>query len=119
MSFSAALPPDLGERAQKYAAAQGLPHSISYGEPAIPCFGPDEGGLRHGNFLPESYRAIRRNPAWNLRLAKVHTQGRRCLPTTDRGRWRELDSCTSSDALLMNIFCHPRVLRDGKVAALG
>ena len=118
MSFSAALRRDLAERAQKYAAAQGLPHSMSYGEPAIPCFGPDEGELLHGNFLPESYRAIRKNTAWNRRLAKVHTQGRRSLPTTDRGRWRELDSCTSSDALLMNIFCHPRVLRDGKVAAL-
>ncbi len=30
----------------------------------------------------------------------------------------ELDSCTSSDALLMNIFCHPRVSRGGKILAL-
>jgi hypothetical protein len=30
----------------------------------------------------------------------------------------ELDSCTSSDALLMNIFCHPSVSRDGRVSAL-
>ena len=30
----------------------------------------------------------------------------------------ELDTCTSSDALLMNVFCNPGVLRDGKVAAL-
>jgi hypothetical protein len=30
----------------------------------------------------------------------------------------ELDSCTSSDALLMNIFCHPGVKRDGRLAAL-
>ena len=30
----------------------------------------------------------------------------------------ELDACTSSDALLMNIFCHPGVARDGKVSAL-
>jgi hypothetical protein len=30
----------------------------------------------------------------------------------------ELDSCASSDALLMNIFCHPRVLRDGKIPDL-
>ena len=29
----------------------------------------------------------------------------------------ELDSCTSSDALLMNIFCHPGVKRDGRLAA--
>jgi hypothetical protein len=30
----------------------------------------------------------------------------------------ELDSCTSSDALLMNIFCHPSVSRDDRVRAL-
>jgi len=30
----------------------------------------------------------------------------------------ELDTCTSSDALLMNIFCHPCPPGDGKVAAL-
>ena len=30
----------------------------------------------------------------------------------------ELDSCNSSDALLMNIFCHPHVPRSGKVCAL-
>jgi len=30
----------------------------------------------------------------------------------------ELDACTSSDALLMNIFCYPGVTRDGKVSAL-
>ena len=30
----------------------------------------------------------------------------------------ELDSCTSSDALLMNVFCYPGVLRDGGISAL-
>lgn len=30
----------------------------------------------------------------------------------------ELDACTSSDALLMNVFCHPGLFRDGRVAAL-
>jgi hypothetical protein len=30
----------------------------------------------------------------------------------------ELDTCTSSEALLMNIFCHPAVSREGKVCAL-
>jgi len=40
------------------------------------------------------------------------------MPITDRGRWMELDSCTSSDALLMNIFCHPGTTKEGRVAAL-
>jgi hypothetical protein len=45
-------------------------------------------------------------------------QGRRSLPDTERGRWMELDTCTSSDALLMNVFRYPGLLRDRKVSAL-
>src|SRR5438445_657437 len=70
------------------------------------------------NDLRASYKAMRANPEWRRRLAKVHTHGRRSLPPRDQGRWMELDSCTSSDALLMNIFCHPNVSRQGMVAAL-
>ncbi len=44
----------------------------------------------------------------------MHTQARSSLPREDR-RWRELDSCNSSDALLMNVFCFPRTLPDGAV----
>lgn len=118
MNFAAELRRDLADRAQKYAAAQGLPHCLSYGAIPITCFAPYENDLRHGNFLPESYKAIQTNPAWKKRLAKVHTQGRRALPETARGRWMELDACTSSDALLMNIFCHPGTLRSRKLALL-
>jgi hypothetical protein len=109
---------ELADRARRYAQAEGLPHSLSYGESPIVCFSPYEHNSRHGNFLPASYKAIRANPAWNKRLEKVHTQGRRSLPRTARGCWRELDTCTSSDALLMNIFCHPSVSRNGRVHAL-
>jgi hypothetical protein len=63
----------------------------------------------HGNFLNASYRAIRQNPDWSRRLGKVHPSAGQCLPKADH-RWRELDACTSSDALLMNVFCHPRTL---------
>jgi hypothetical protein len=118
MNFAAALRRELAERAQKYALAGRLPHCLSYGETSITCFAPYEGDSRHGNFMPESYKAIRGNLAWRKRLAKVHTQSRRSLPSTDRGRWMELDACTSSDALLMNVLCHPGVLREGKVASL-
>jgi hypothetical protein len=118
MNLAGALRYDLAVRAQKYAAAHGLPHSLSYGEPPIPGFAPYEDNLRHGNFIAESYKAIQRNPAWKLRLAKVHTQGQRSLPNTARGRWMELDSGTSSDALLMNIFCHPSLQRNRGIALL-
>ena len=85
--------------------------------PAV-CFVPQDDGARHGNFISESYKAIVSSPAWGQRLRKVHTLGRRSLPATERGRWMELDSRNSSDALLMNVFCHPRVLRSEKVSAL-
>ena len=32
--------------------------------------------------------------------------------------WRELDSSTSSDALLMNIFCYPRILWRAEVCSV-
>ena len=118
MNFATELRRHLADRAEKYAIAQGLPHSLSYGALPIACFAPHQDGWRHGNFLPESYKAIQNNPAWKKRLAKVHTQGRRCLPDTARGRWMELDACTSSDALLMNIFCYPGTLRSRKLAVL-
>jgi hypothetical protein len=118
MHFAAFLRRDLAQRAHQYARAQSLPHCLSYGETPMVCFEPCPGNSRHGNFLPASYRAIRSNPAWETRLAKVHTSARRSLPVTGRGRWRELDSCISSDALLMNVFCYPGVCRDGALSAL-
>jgi hypothetical protein len=118
MSFAPCLRRDLAERAFTYARAEGLPHSLSYGEAPMVYFAPHEEGSRHGNFLRRAYQAIQANPAWKRRLAKVHTQGQRLLPSTDRGRWLELDSCASSDALLMNIFCQPGVLRSGRLLAL-
>ncbi len=87
----------------------------TYGEMPAVCYQPSEDGSRHGNFRPESYRAILANENWSKRLDKVHTQARTSLPRLDR-RWRELDSCNSSDALLMNIFCFPETLQEAPVA---
>src|SRR5204863_6204703 len=42
---------------------------------------------------------------------------KRSLPNAER-RWKELDSCMSSDALLMNVFCHPRTLRSASVRSM-
>jgi len=117
MNFSTALRHELADRARKYAHREGLPHCLSYGADPVVCFAPDEGDARHGNFLRGSYKAIRANPDWRKRLTKVHSHGRRSLPSSAR-RWMELDSCMSSDALLMNIFCHPSVFRDGTVSSL-
>lgn len=118
MNFSSNLRGELCARAQRFARSRGLPHCLSYGEMPAVCFVPHDNGARHGNFISESYQAIVSTPAWGQRLRKVHTLGRRSLPATERGRWMELDSCNSSDALLMNVFCHPRVLRSEKALAL-
>jgi hypothetical protein len=107
----------LGERAQQYAREHGLPHSLSYGSSPTVCFETYQDSL-HGNFLPATYKAILRNPNWRRRLQKVHSQGRKSLPQRQDGIWRELDACSSSDALLMNIFCYPGVLKDGRVRAI-
>jgi len=76
----------------------------------------------HGNFIDASYRRILANPAWVSRLAKPHTakrQARRTGPDEEIRSWCELDSATSSDALLMNIFCYPRVLTPRLCTLLG
>jgi len=89
----------------------------SYGEMPVVVYEPCGDGEKHGNFLDASYRAILRNPEWNRRLGKIHTNAARSLPRNDR-RWRELDSCMSSDALLMNVFCHPGTLRTSNVCSM-
>jgi hypothetical protein len=119
VDFAQTLRYDLANRAKRYADARSLPHCLSYGASAVVCFEPFD-NCQHGNFLPASYKAITSNPQWRRRLAKVHTSARRSLPRCETGRWRELDSCMSSDALLMNVFCYPRLLRNARVAtALG
>ncbi len=82
--------------------------SIVYGE-------TEDGG--HGNFLLASYRRILRREAWRARLAKVYTGSRFLAHQDDRTR-RELECANSSDALLMNIFCYPGMLRRKAVCSL-
>ncbi len=117
MSASAILRAELAERARKYALAMALPHCISYGEQSVVCFEPFGDG-RHGNFHPASYRSICARTEWKSRLAKVHTTARRSLPAAANGVRAELDSCMSSDALLMNIFCHAGTQRTPAVPRL-
>jgi hypothetical protein len=117
VSFPHALRCDLVNRAKKYAEARSLPHSLSYSELPVVCFEPCNDPL-HGNFLAATYKAILANPEWRRRLTKVHTLARRSLPRTAGHRWRELDTCVSSDALLMNIFCYPRLLASSQVAEM-
>ncbi|HEY0566363.1 MAG TPA: hypothetical protein VGC88_12305 [Terriglobales bacterium] len=89
-----------------YARRHALAHVESYGESPVVVYQPNDGGTSHGNFLPASFQAIMGDERWRKRLDKVHTTARTALPQADR-RWRETDSCMSSDALLMNLLCHP------------
>ncbi len=114
--FATLLRRELSELNQAYARRNEVSHELSYGEMPVVIYAPDEQGM-HGNFLRESYSAILSDPGWKRRLDKIHTHGRISLPRSDR-RWCELDSSASSDALLMNVFCHPEVLDDGKMRAL-
>ncbi len=71
----------------------------------------------HGNFLASSYARILANPAWKQRLTKSYTASRFVPRTGDRKRY-ELECASSSDALLMNVFCYPGVLRNARMCAL-
>ncbi len=114
--YAAELRYELSVRNEAYAKAHELKYQPSYGSQPVVCYEPD--GETHGNFLPETFRAILANPLWARRLNKVHTSARSALPRNDRGFWNELDSSNSSDALLMNVFCFPGVFDDGRVFSL-
>ena len=107
--FAAQLRNQLTERAAQYARQNGIALRRSHFDFGSIVFEPDTDNARHGNFHPASYRAILRRPMWRKRLSKVLTVTERLETSEDERRLCELDSCCSSDALLMNIFCHPRV----------
>ncbi len=90
--------------------AHGHPHELTFGQTPSVVYTPDP-AQTHGNFLPASYRRILRNPAWSARLAKSYTSSARIPRRHDRAHRSELDCAASSDALLMNVFCFPGVLR--------
>lgn len=117
-AYATSLRRELSLRNHSYARKYQLPHCLSYGELPVVAYEPYADGTHHGNFLPETYAAILAKPNWSKRLDKPHSQARTSLPRNDRGRWCELDSCNSSDALLTNIFCYPGVLEDGRVYSL-
>ncbi len=113
--YPSSLRRELCERNHKFAQKHKLDYVLSYGAEPVVVYAPNHAGDCHGNFYGPSYGAIVKRPEWARRLDKIHAQGRRALPRADR-RWRELDSCISSDALLMNIFCCPRVCNSKEVA---
>jgi hypothetical protein len=115
--FASHLRHELCARNREYARENKLEHVESYGSMPVIVYRPGPGEVRHGNFLDETYSAIAGNPDWRKRLGKIHAQAKSSLPKCDH-KWKELDSCTSSDALLMNVFCFPGVLEGSRVLSL-
>jgi hypothetical protein len=114
-AYSNQLRLELRERNCRFTEKYRLSAQFSYGSAPVVVYEPD--GDAHGNFIGDSYRAIVANADWKRRLNKAHTSARSWLPKSDR-KWCELDSCNSSDALLMNIFCFPGVWEDSQVLSL-
>jgi hypothetical protein len=116
ISYAAQLRQELSVRNAAFAKRRGLIHVCSFGEQPVIVYPPHSNDERHGNFIDTSYAAIVTQNEWKKRLGKAHAQSR-SLPRAER-RWKELDSCMSSDALLMNVFCHPSVLRAAGVKSM-
>ncbi len=103
--------------ARNLVRAQAFAHETTIGAVAAVVYAATADGSGHGNFFPASYRRIAGNAAWAARLEKAYTASGRIARGRDRQR-RELECANSSDALLMNVFCHPTVLRSGGMRAL-
>ncbi|MEO6830178.1 MAG: hypothetical protein ABI164_10255 [Acidobacteriaceae bacterium] len=107
---------ELSLRSLRLAATHGFLYERTDGQVPGIIFGRSEDG-RHGNFHPLSYRRICSNPQWAKRLEKVHTASKRVRFRSD-WQWKELDCANSSDALLMNVFCHPKVINGAGVRVM-
>lgn len=112
-AYAGLLRRELAARNREWA--RGRKHVESLGGDPVIVYCPEEG--LHGNFFDPAYAAILKRPEWAKRFNKVHAQGRALPQPVDdpKRKWRELDSCMSSDALLMNVFCTPGVVESAAV----
>jgi hypothetical protein len=106
----------LSERARAYAKQRGVESYESLGESAVTLFPCGEAATSNGNFATMAIAAIQADDLWRRRLDKPHAR-KDALPAQQKETARELDSSMSSDALLMNCFCHPGAI-DGQIARL-
>jgi len=107
---------ELSLRNLNFATSHGFLHECTDGQTPSIIFGRDEDG-RHGNFHPLAYRRICEDREWAKRLEKVHTASKRSRLRSN-WQWKELDCASSSDALLMNIFCHPDTMAHARVRVM-
>jgi hypothetical protein len=118
-NWSNTLRAELCARARDHAKHTGVDYYASRGKAGVVLFPPSADGLRHGNFHPTSYGAINAEVEWKRRLTKAHPQRDKALDEPYDQTACELDSCTSSDALLMNVMCYPGAVAGGLARLLG
>ncbi len=111
-NWSDRLRRDLFRLAIAHGENAGVDSYKSLGDSPVVLFPSRADGLAHGNFSAEAHSAIVANAAWRSRMAKSHTR-RKNLPDPYNLTAKELDSSTSSDALLMNCFCYPGAVTAG------
>jgi hypothetical protein len=84
---------ELKRLAEAYAREENLPINASYKSATIFTEIGD-------NFFPASFEVVHSRADWSRRLEKQHQQ----VPGV-----KEMQSSNSSDAILMSIFCHPKI----------
>lgn len=107
---------ELSLRALKFAHVHGFPYERTDGPIPGVVFAQDDNG-RHGNFHLLAYQMISSHSQWAKRLGKAHTAFKKSRARAN-WHWKELDCAHSSDALLMNIFCHPDVIASTHIKAI-
>lgn len=98
---------EINLKAMMYAQKNDLPFYMSKGGTVLFEEYTDKRGFcLHGNFLPETYFTVGKKPVWAKLLRKQY-QYRNSLPLFRQGGARQVDSSSSTEALLINVLCHP------------
>jgi len=100
MDFSKELKDSLNKTTLDYIKKKGIPSSEYVKYKSAIVFNTSTDGTVNPNFNKNSLRHISKNQDWKNRLTKRHTHF--------KDDTLEMASSNSSDALLMNIFCHPK-----------
>ena len=100
MNFSDLLRNQLKRSTHEYIADQKINDDGYEERKSAIIFKNPDGSTSNPNFLAQSLEAITNHEDWKQRLAKIHSHF--------KDGTTEMASSNSSDALLMNIFCHPK-----------
>lgn len=100
MNFSKELKDSINKSTLDYIKERGIISSRYVKRKSALVFKTSSDGTVNPNFNENSLRHISKNQDWKNRLTKRHTHF--------KDDTLEMASSNSSDALLMNIFCHPK-----------